>query len=183
MIEAIDWTQVILAIVSAVLVPMVGVAVNALNTWLKAKAEQVKEQTNREVLDKYVDLATSITSQVVDYLNTTMVNDMKIAAEDGRLTQEEAENIMLQAKQNILSMIGDAGQEALQNVFGDLDELLNLWITNATEKAKVNGTGISATTAKQIASDLRMNPTAEEQESFIAAENAAMSESASAVQG
>ena len=173
MFEAIDWTQVILAIVSAVLVPMVGVAVNALNTWLKAKAEQVKEQTNRDVLDKYVCLATSITEQVVDYLNTTMVNDMKIAAEDGHLTQEEAENIMLCAKQNIISMIGDAGQEALQNVFGDLDELLNLWITNATEKAKNCGTGISSETAKQIAIEQHMNPTVEEQEDFIARENSA----------
>lgn len=42
MIESIDWTQVILALVSAVLVPVVSTAVAAFNTWMKAKAEQVK---------------------------------------------------------------------------------------------------------------------------------------------
>ena len=177
MIEAIDWTQVILAVVSAVLVPMVGVAVNALNTWLKAKAEQVKAQTNNDALDKYVYLATTITEQVVDYLNTTMVNDMKIAAEDGHLTQDEAEDIMLKAKQNILSMIGDAGQEVLQNVFGDLDAILDLWITNATEKAKNCGTGITAATARQIALERHMNPTEAEQEAFVSAENSVVLES------
>lgn len=174
MIEAIDWTQIILAVVSAVLVPMIGVVTNALNNWLKAKAEQVKQETDRDTFDKYVELATSITNQVVDYLNTTMVNDMKIAAEDGHLTQEEAENIILQAKQNILSMIGDAGQEALRNVFGDLDEILNLWITNATEVAKVSGSGITAEEAKKIAAENHMNPTIEEQEAFISVEEDAL---------
>ena len=142
----------------------------AMNTAMNGRKEGYKVT----VADSFPQAVESAKAWAADYLAGRV--------KKGRLTQEEAENIMLQAKQNILSMIGDAGQEALQNVFGDLDELLNLWITNATEKAKVNGTGISATTAKQIAADLRMNPTAEEQESFIAAENAAMSESAPAVQ-
>lgn len=156
----IDWTEVILSIISAVLVPMVGFVVAALNKWLAAKAEQVKNQTESDVLDKYVAIAQQLTEQVVDYLNTTMVNDLKIAAEDGHLTEEEAADIMNNAKMQVLSLLGEAGAEALTAVYGDLDEILEIWITNATEKAKAT-TGLTSDQALQIASEKKINPSKE----------------------
>ena len=156
----IDWTEVILSIISAVLVPMVGFVVAALNKWLEAKAEQVKNQTESDVLDKYVAIAQQLTEQVVDYLNTTMVNDLKIAAEDGHLTEEEAADIMNNAKMQVLSLLGEAGTEALTAVYGDLDEILEIWITNATEKAKAT-TGLTSDQALQIASEKKVNPSKE----------------------
>lgn len=175
MIESIDWTQVILALVSAVLVPVVSTAVAAFNTWMKAKAEQVKEQTSKDTLDKYVDLAQALTTEIVNYLNTTLVNDMKIASEDGRLTEDEALEIMEKAKAEVLSKISDTGKLALETAFGDLDALLEVWITNATQRAKTEmcGTGIDSTTARKIAAENLMNPTPEDDEAFDAGEAAA----------
>ena len=154
----IDWTQIIIALVSAVLVPIIGVAVKALNTYLAQKAAEIKEKTGKDTLDKYVAIAQNLTTEVVDYLNTTMVNDMKEAACDGHLTREEGEQILEEARNKVLSLMSDTGKDALTAVYGDLESLLDMWITNAVQIAKVSpdGSGITAAQARQLSMEKKI---------------------------
>ena len=137
------------------LLPIIGYCSKSFNSWMKAKVSQIEEDEQRKTLEKYVDMACGLTQDVVDYLNTTMVNDLKLASEDGHLTEEDAKTILNKAKVSIITKLGVTGQSVLENAFGDLDVLLNIWITNATERAKMT-TGLTSAKAIELKEERRM---------------------------
>lgn len=175
-LASIDWTEVLLTVVTVVFIPLLGKLIESANTWVKTKINSIKDHDTRETAEKYFEIAQCLTVDIVDYLNTTLVNDMKIASSDGKLTQEEASEIMTKAKSYILSNLGEAGQTALSTVYNDLDSLLEAWITNAVEKSKLSdtGSGIDSSTAKFLATDNQVNPNCDDDEKFIKDEEEAM---------
>ncbi len=155
-LNSVNWTEVLLTLCQLVMVPIVAAVVQHLNAWLEAKRVETEKKTESEAFNKYFTLAQNLSREVVDYLNVTLVNDLKVASEDGKLTSQEAEMIMMKGKNAIMTSLGEAGVGALTSAFGDLDRVLEILITNATEQAKLPSgdrpkTGLTASQAKSIA--------------------------------
>ena len=92
-----------------------------------------------------ISVALNVVQDVVSYLNVNVVNALKLAAEDGHLTDEEAKQIKEAAINQIMKILSSNMKDVLGAVFGDLGEWLSIQIDNVTEALKndPNGSGLT----------------------------------------
>lgn len=148
----IDVNTIILTIVSALASALVAWLFSHLTSYLKAKSERERAKKKLEQLDYYSKIANKTIRELVDYLNNTVVNELKEASADGTLTDEEAAAIKETCKNKLYGSLKDESLESLKSVYGDIDAIFDMWIENAVSAAKKSGgTGIDAQTALGIA--------------------------------
>ena len=86
----IDFNTIITTIVTTICTALVAWLIAQLTSYLKAKSEKEKAEKKLKMIDHYTKVANDTIIQLVDYLNNTVVNELKTASEDGQLTEEEA---------------------------------------------------------------------------------------------
>lgn len=92
--------------------------------FINTKKEQVLQQTNNETVKTYVDLVTKSALEVVESLNSTIVEDLKSKTSDGKLTEDEIIAIRDNALSTLLDTLSDDMKSTLTTVFGDLEVYL-----------------------------------------------------------
>ena len=92
-----------------------------------------------------ISVALNVVQDVVSYLNVNVVNALKLAAEDGHLTEEEAKQIKEAAINQIMKILSSNMKDVLGAVFGDIGEWLSIQVDNVTEALKndPNGSGLT----------------------------------------
>ena len=150
--QSIGLPEILVTIASLVVTWML----TQLSNYITNKSEEVKSKTDNESTKRYIEIATSTVTEVVDYLNHSVVNDLKIAAQDGRLTQEEVDQIKTTARVQVMSILSAEAIQALQQVYGDINSLIDTWVVNAVAKAQNDpeGSGITSNQAVAIAESL-----------------------------
>ena len=150
--QSIGLPEILVTIASLVVTWML----TQLSNYITSKSEEVKSKTDSESTKRYIEIATSTVTEVVDYLNHSVVNDLKIAAQDGRLTQEEVDQIKTTARVQVMSILSAEAIQALQQVYGDINSLIDTWVVNAVAKAQNDpeGSGITSNQAVAIAESL-----------------------------
>ena len=150
--QSIGLPEILVTIASLVVTWML----TQLSNYITSKSEEVKSKTDNESLKRYIEIATSTVTEVVDYLNHSVVNDLKIASQDGRLTQEEVDQIKTTARVQVMSILSAEAIQALQQVYGDINSLIDTWVVNAVAKAQNDpeGSGITSDQAVAIAESL-----------------------------
>ena len=150
--QSIGLPEILVTIASLVVTWML----TQLSNYITNKSEEVKSKTDNESTKRYIEIATSTVTEVVDYLNHSVVNDLKIAAQDGRLTQEEVDQIKTTARVQVMSILSAEAIQALQQVYGDINSLIDTWVVNAVAKAQNDpeGSGITSDQAVAIAESL-----------------------------
>ena len=146
--QSIGLPEILVTIASLVVTWML----TQLSNYISNKREEVKNKTDNDSMKRYIEIATSTVTEVVDYLNHSVVNDLKIAASDGKLTQEEVDQIKATARVQVQSILSAEAIQALQQVYGDINALIDTWIVNAVAKAQSDpeGSGITSTQAMRI---------------------------------
>lgn len=146
--QSIGLPEILVTIASLVVTWML----TQLSNYISNKSEEVKNKTDNDSMKRYIEIATSTVTEVVDYLNHSVVNDLKIAASDGKLTQEEVDQIKATARVQVQSILSAEAIQALQQVYGDINALIDTWIVNAVAKAQSDpeGSGITSTQAMCI---------------------------------
>ena len=150
--QSIGLPEILVTIASLVVTWML----TQLSNYITRKSEEVKSKTDNESIKRYIEIATSTVTEVVDYLNHSVVNDLKIASQDGRLTQEEVDQIKTTARVQVMSILSAEAIQALQQVYGDINSLIDTWVVNAVAKAQNDpeGSGITSDQAVAIAESL-----------------------------
>ena len=150
--QSIGLPEILVTIASLVVTWML----TQLSNYITSKSEEVKSKTDNESTKRYIEIATSTVTEVVDYLNHSVVNDLKIASQDGRLTQEEVDQIKTTARVQVMSILSAEAIQALQQVYGDINSLIDTWVVNAVAKAQNDpeGSGITSNQAVAIAESL-----------------------------
>ena len=150
--QSIGLPEILVTIASLVVTWML----TQLSNYITSKSEEVKSKTDSESTKRYIEIATSTVTEVVDYLNHSVVNDLKIASQDGRLTQEEVDQIKTTARVQVMSILSAEAIQALQQVYGDINSLIDTWVVNAVAKAQNDpeGSGITSDQAVAIAESL-----------------------------
>lgn len=146
--QSIGLPEILVTIASLVVTWML----TQLSNYISNKSEEVKNKTDNDSMKRYIEIATSTVTEVVDYLNHSVVNDLKIASSDGKLTQEEVDQIKATARVQVQSILSAEAIQALQQVYGDINALIDTWIVNAVAKAQSDpeGSGITSTQAMRI---------------------------------
>lgn len=152
LMQSIGLPEILVTIASLVVTWML----TQLSNYITSKSEEVKNKTDNESTKRYIEIATSTVTEVVDYLNHSVVNDLKIAASDGKLTQEEVDQIKTTARVQVMSILSAEAIQALQQVYGDINSLIDTWVVNAVAKAQNDpeGSGITSDQAVAIAESL-----------------------------
>ena len=150
--QSIGLPEILVTIASLVVTWML----TQLSNYITSKSEEVKSKTDNESTKRYIEIATSTVTEVVDYLNHSVVNDLKIAAQDGRLTPDEVDQIKTTARVQVMSILSAEAIQALQQVYGDINSLIDTWVVNAVAKAQNDpeGSGITSDQAVSIAESL-----------------------------
>ncbi len=98
-------------------------------TYIKAYIKDKRVLGAVNVLEKTV-------KNTVGAFEQTVVSKIKEAKEDGTLTDEEKANIKAEAIASINAQLGAGTKELLSNVFGSLDEVIDIWIEGAVKEQK-----------------------------------------------
>lgn len=126
----INLTQLILGVISLVLSWGITQATN----FVRAKSQDLQAKTKNDALDKYIQIAEKTVIDTVRGLNQSMVVDLKKAAQDGKLTDEEKKQIQNTAITVINSTLSENIKDTIGVVYGDLPS----WIKTQVEIAVAN---------------------------------------------
>jgi hypothetical protein len=134
--ENVDFMQVLTQVLTSVLIAVISWgalwlsnAVKGWSTGLNAKAQEQKDKATAEKLQKYIGFAENIILDVVKQLNETTVKDLKAASADGRLTKDDAQNILKSAIQTVMLSLSPNIQNVISEVYGDIET----WVETKVE--------------------------------------------------
>ena len=129
-----NWSELISNIFQVCLLPLLGILTRYLVAFIAMKSEEMKQKTNNETAQKYLQMATDTITACVIATNQTYVESLKAQGKFDKEAQEVAFNRTLEA---VLALMNDEVKEYITEVFGDL----NTYLTTQIEAA-VNGTKV-----------------------------------------
>lgn len=129
-----NWSELISNIFQVCLLPLLGILTKYLVAFIAMKSEEMKQKTNNETAQKYLQMATDTITACVIATNQTYVESLKAQGKFDKEAQEVAFNKTLEA---VLALMNDEVKEYITEVFGDL----NTYLTTQIEAA-VNGTKV-----------------------------------------
>ena len=118
----IDWVQLVYDICKTVLLPLLGIGVTYLIYLIKTKIAQLKQNTNNELQQRYLDLLEKYVIDAVVTTNQTYVNALKEAGTFDLDAQKEA---FRRTKDAVLELLTEDIKELLETFVGDLDTFVN----------------------------------------------------------
>lgn len=121
-----DWIKLLQEIFSVCIIPLLGVLTGYLVAFLKAKGNQIADNTDNVLANKYIKMLTETICTCVIATNQTYVEALKKQGKFDAEAQKTAFQMTYDAVMNILS---EEAKEYLKNIYGDLDAFL----TNAIE--------------------------------------------------
>lgn len=129
-----NWSELISNIFQVCLIPLLGILTKYLVAFIAMKSEEMKQKTDNETAQKYLQMATDTITACVIATNQTYVESLKAQGKFDKEAQEVAFNKTLEA---VLALMNDEVKEYITEVFGDL----NTYLTTQIEAA-VNGTKV-----------------------------------------
>lgn len=122
-----EWAVIIQEVFTVVLIPLLGLATKYLITFVKLKAEELKQKAELEKYNKYIDMLNATITNVVTATNQTYVNSLK---EQGKFDAEAQKEAFRRSYETIIGILGEEAQRYLNAAIGDL----NAYITNSIER-------------------------------------------------
>jgi hypothetical protein len=114
-------------------IPVLGGFIVAL---LRAKTAAVQAATKSEEIKKYTGMLSEVVQATVTSLNQTIVEGLKAAHEDGKLTEDEVVELKNMSKRAVLNVMGDKGVAVLHEACGDVEQYVSHLIEQAVANAK-----------------------------------------------
>ena len=105
---------------------------------IKTKAESVEDATHYDKLLTIVEFIKSTALSVVNELNQTVVDDLKIKSEDGKLTEEEIADIKEKALDTLKYVLEQDVIDELEEFVYDINSYLSAIIEDAVRQVKFN---------------------------------------------
>ena len=118
----IDWVKLVYDICKTVLLPLLGIGVTYVIYLIKTKIAQLKQNTNNELQQRYLDLLEKYVIDAVVTTNQTYVNALKEAGTFDLDAQKEA---FRRTKDAVLELLTEDMKELLGTFVGDLDTYVN----------------------------------------------------------
>jgi len=131
------FTNLIISILTIIVTALTAQFSSFINT----KIKDVKEKTNSEKVNKYINLALETIRKVVICLNQTTTEKLKNISSDGKirkLTEEEIINLRELATQKVLNTLSTEVTEYLSTAYGDVEEWIQLHIENYVVEEKLS---------------------------------------------
>jgi len=132
----LDNIMLIAGVPGALLLIIAIIATAIIYKYLGSKKEVALETITNEKLRTYVDLLWSTVMVTVEATNQTMVDGLKAAHEDGKLTEEEAKLVKDTTVEMVLETLSADAKAVLDLAFDDLSKQVGIMIESAVRSAK-----------------------------------------------
>lgn len=120
-----DIMEMLQKIFEVCIIPLLGVLTTYLVIFIRKKAEQLKQTTDNELYEKYMDMLTETIVNCVIATNQTYVDALKDKNAFDKEAQVEAFNITYKA---VIDILSDDAMIYLNEAVGDLDALIRQMI-------------------------------------------------------
>ena len=121
------WNDVAIKAVEA-LIPLVvmvlTVALGYLANWLRQQAAKTKSEVVRAAFEAAIDEAERVAYDAIDATNQVLVDGLKRASEDKKLTKEEAADAMRTAMEYFMTHLTPGALQILQAAYGPIEAWL-----------------------------------------------------------
>ena len=104
--------------------------------WLDAKIAAIGSDSARTLLESVTKEAENVAVNIVTALQSDVVEGLKSASEDGKLTQEEIESLGIQAFQRFCEGMSAGGLEVLKNSKTNFEAYVNDLIKAVVQNIK-----------------------------------------------
>lgn len=128
--------EIIQTILTAILIAAIPVITSEFVKFLKAQVQGIKEKTKQEKLNKYIERASKVITDVVEAISQTTVETLK---KQGAFDKEKQKEAFNKAKTEILEILTEESKEALKEAYGDLDIWLQSQIEANVKRTKQEG--------------------------------------------
>lgn len=118
-----NWDAIVVAVIAAVLLPLLKWGMNSLKEFLKAQTVRIENAEFASMIQQAVDTV----SNTVLYVMQTYVDSLKTKGEFDALAQQEAFN---KAKERAKNLINEYAKEAIELQYGDF----SMWLDTEIEK-------------------------------------------------
>ena len=125
-----DWMEILEKIFEVCIIPLLGILTTYLVVYLKTKRDKLIEQSESNLLDKYIYKLHETITDCVIATNQTYVEALK---KEGKFDLEAQKIAFTQTYETVLGILSEDMQKLLTEAFGDL----NGYITTRIE-AEVN---------------------------------------------
>ena len=129
------WVEVLNALIP-LLALAVTIAIAMLAEWLRRKAGQVQQDVVRESFLAAIFELERVANDAILATNQILVEKLKEAAADGKLTKEEAEAAMRMAVEYLQTHLTPGALQVLQAAYGPIEQWLEEYLEAQLAKAK-----------------------------------------------
>ena len=129
------WVEVLNALIP-LLALAVTIAIAMLAEWLRRKAGQVQQDVVRESFLAAIFELERVANDAILATNQILVEKLKEAAADGKLTKEEAEAAMRMAVEYFMTHLTPGALQVLQAAYGPIEQWLEEYLEAQLAKAK-----------------------------------------------
>jgi len=133
----------IAAICVPVLIAIAGYVAKIVESFFNKKKEMIdkeielKDKQDRdERFLKYLSVVTQNAQDIVTTINADIVEGLKAASSDGKLTEDEIKGITDQAVNMLSNMMSDDAKELMSEFIGDLNDYFTVLVKSTVEKVK-----------------------------------------------
>lgn len=130
--------EVLNQIMVLVVIPILSAIATFIITWFRAQTEEIKKRMKINEANHYIGLLDQAVDDVVNALNQTIVDELKKASEDGKLTSDEAQAIKNDALVRIMQILGERGMLALNQDADNIECLICSKIESSVRRNKVD---------------------------------------------
>lgn len=128
-----DLTNQLLDIIAPALGALLTVLIGYLLTYINVKKNQLKQQTNNELAQKYIDMIANTVTTCVEAINQTYVDSLK---DSGSFTKEAQEEAFKRCYNQVLSLLSDDCKQYIKEIFGDIQSYLTTVIESTVKEVK-----------------------------------------------
>ena len=117
-----DWTMILNNLFELVLFPLISIGVVYLIYFLNVKTKELKDKTDNDTFDKYLDMLNSTIAQCVIATTQTYVSSLK---QQGKFDEEAQKTAFQKTYENVMSILTAESKYYLQTALGDLEAYVN----------------------------------------------------------
>jgi hypothetical protein len=117
-----DWNNILTQIFELILFPLLIIGSTYLIYFLSVKTKEIKDKTDNDTLDKYLDMLNSTITQCVIATTQTYVSSLK---QQGKFDAEAQKIAFQKTYDNVMSILTAESKYYLQTALGDLEAYVN----------------------------------------------------------
>ena len=117
-----DWNNILTQIFELILFPLLIIGSTYLIYFLSVKTKEIKDKTDNDTFDKYLDMLNNTITQCVIATTQTYVEALK---KEGKFDAEAQKIAFQKTYDNVMSILTAEAKYYLQTALGDLEAYVN----------------------------------------------------------